>query len=164
MTALEHRMPGARAMGFLQQSPEGWFVRDSGGAEIYARHWKSPSCRARQAGRVGDSSAACNGVKYSPAGFRQCSGAREQVAIRLKITIDHMEPVDIRVVLVATSHPGNIVAAARAMKNMALRSLVLVNPRQFPHAEASARASGADDVLAAARVVSSLTEALAGCG
>jgi TrmH family RNA methyltransferase len=50
------------------------------------------------------------------------------------------------------------------MKNMALRSLVLVNPRQFPHAEASARASGADDVLAAARVVGSLTEALAGCG
>ena len=75
-----------------------------------------------------------------------------------------MEPVDIRVVLVATSHPGNIGAAARAMKNMALRSLVLVNPRQFPHAEASARASGADDVLAAARVVGSLAEALAGCG
>jgi TrmH family RNA methyltransferase len=75
-----------------------------------------------------------------------------------------MEPVDIRVVLVATSHPGNIGAAARAMKNMALSSLVLVNPRQFPHAEASARASGADDVLAAARVVTSLTEALAGCG
>src|SRR5215467_13902658 len=103
-------------MGFLQQSPDGWFVRDGGGAETYARHWKSPSCRARQAGRVGDSSAACNGVKYSSAGLRQCPGARGQVAIRLKIATNHMEPVDIRVVLVAPSHPGNIGAAARAMK------------------------------------------------
>ncbi|HEV2287091.1 MAG TPA: RNA methyltransferase [Steroidobacteraceae bacterium] len=75
-----------------------------------------------------------------------------------------MESPDIRIVLVAPSHPGNIGAAARAMKNMALGSLVLVRPRQFPHAEATARASGADDVLAAARVVDSLAEALAGCG
>jgi TrmH family RNA methyltransferase len=75
-----------------------------------------------------------------------------------------MEFGDIRIVLVAPSHPGNIGAAARAMKNMALSDLVLVNPRQFPHPEASARASGADDVLAAARVVPSLPEALAGCG
>src|SRR5215467_11828572 len=75
-----------------------------------------------------------------------------------------MDSGDIRIVLVAPSHPGNIGAAARAMKNMALSDLVLVNPRQFPHAEASARASGADDVLAAARVVPSLAEALAGCG
>ena len=71
---------------------------------------------------------------------------------------------DIRIVLVGPSHPGNIGAAARAMKNMALSELVLVNPRQFPHPEASARASGADDVLAAARVVPSLEAALAGCG
>ena len=55
----------------------------------------------------------------------------------------------IRIVLVAPSHPGNIGAAARAMKNMGLAELVLVNPRQFPDPEASARASGADDVLAA---------------
>jgi tRNA (cytidine32/uridine32-2'-O)-methyltransferase len=75
-----------------------------------------------------------------------------------------MESCDIRIVLVAPSHPGNIGAAARAMKNMALGSLVLVNPRQFPHPEASARASGADDVLATARVVPSLTAALEGCG
>ena len=75
-----------------------------------------------------------------------------------------MDSPDIRIVLVAPSHPGNIGAAARAMKNMALSSLVLVRPRQFPHPEASARASGADDVLAAARVVGSLPEALAGCG
>jgi TrmH family RNA methyltransferase len=75
-----------------------------------------------------------------------------------------MDSPDIRIVLVAPSHPGNIGAAARAMKNMALSSLVLVRPREFPHPEASARASGADDVLAAARVVGSLGEALAGCG
>ena len=66
--------------------------------------------------------------------------------------------------LVAPSHPGNIGAAARAMKNMALSELVLVNPKQFPHPEATARASGADDVLAAARVVGSLAEGLSGCG
>lgn len=53
----------------------------------------------------------------------------------------------IRVVLVETSHPGNIGAAARAMKTMGLRQLVLVRPRQFPSAEATARASGADDLL-----------------
>jgi len=70
----------------------------------------------------------------------------------------------IRIVLVAPSHPGNIGAVARAMKNMALAELVLVNPRLFPHPEASARASGADDVLAAARVAGSLAEALGGCG
>ena len=75
-----------------------------------------------------------------------------------------MDFPDIRIVLVAPSHPGNIGAAARAMKNMALSSLVLVRPRQFPDAEASARASGADDVLAAARVVDSLGAALEGCG
>ncbi len=74
-----------------------------------------------------------------------------------------MEPCDIRVVLVTPSHPGNIGAAARAMKNMALGSLLLVNPREFPHADASARASGAHDVLAAARVVPSLRAALEGC-
>jgi TrmH family RNA methyltransferase len=75
-----------------------------------------------------------------------------------------MDSPDIRIVLVAPSHPGNIGAAARAMKNMALTSLVLVQPREFPHPEATARASGAGDVLAAARVVGSLGEALAGCG
>jgi TrmH family RNA methyltransferase len=70
----------------------------------------------------------------------------------------------IRIVLVAPSHPGNIGAAARAMKNMALSELVLVQPRHFPDAEALARASGADDVLAGARVMASLTEAISGCG
>ena len=50
--------------------------------------------------------------------------------------------VDLRIVLVEPSHPGNIGAVARAMKNMALSQLVLVKPKAFPHAEASARASG----------------------
>src|SRR5438270_4854534 len=75
-----------------------------------------------------------------------------------------MDQADIRIVLVTPSHAGNIGAAARAMKNMALGELVLVGPKQFPHAEASARASGADDVLQCARLVGSLAEALAGCG
>lgn len=70
---------------------------------------------------------------------------------------------NIRVVLVHTSHPGNIGAAARAMKNMCLEQLVLVQPAQFPHAEATARASGADDLLARARCCAALDEALADC-
>jgi TrmH family RNA methyltransferase len=75
-----------------------------------------------------------------------------------------MTSADIRIVLVETSHPGNIGAVARAMKNMALGELVLVRPKFFPHADATARASGADDVLARARVVGSVSEALEGCG
>jgi TrmH family RNA methyltransferase len=69
----------------------------------------------------------------------------------------------IRIVLVETSHPGNIGAAARAMKTMALTRLVLVNPVEFPHADASARASGALDVLEKVEVVKTLDEALTGC-
>ncbi|AVQ00142.1 tRNA (cytosine(32)/uridine(32)-2'-O)-methyltransferase TrmJ [Ahniella affigens] len=69
----------------------------------------------------------------------------------------------IRVVLVETSHPGNIGSTARAMKNMGLAELVLVSPKEFPHAEADALAAGADDVLASARVVDSLDAALADC-
>ncbi len=72
--------------------------------------------------------------------------------------------VDIRIVLVEPSHPGNIGAAARAMKNMALGNLVLVRPKHFPHAEATARASGAESVLAEARVVATLAQAIEGCG
>jgi TrmH family RNA methyltransferase len=75
-----------------------------------------------------------------------------------------MTSLPIRIVLVEPSHPGNIGAVARAMKNMALRELWLVKPKQFPDPEATARASGADDLLAAARVVGTLEEALAGCG
>ncbi len=75
-----------------------------------------------------------------------------------------MTSVPIRIVLVEPSHPGNIGAVARAMKNMALRELWLVKPKQFPDPEAIARAAGADDLLAGARVVDSVEEALAGCG
>ena len=75
-----------------------------------------------------------------------------------------MKPVDIRFVLVEPSHPGNIGAVARAMKNMGFSELVLVRPREFPHTEAWARASGADDVLARALVVDTVEEAIAGCG
>lgn len=70
---------------------------------------------------------------------------------------------NIRIVLVATTHPGNIGAAARAIKAMGLQRLYLVQPKIFPHVEATARAAGADDILAQAVVVSSLEEALHDC-
>lgn len=70
---------------------------------------------------------------------------------------------DIRIVLVDTSHPGNIGAAARCMKNMMLDQLALVTPKEFPSEEATARASGADDVLQNARVFESLDLAIADC-
>ncbi len=66
----------------------------------------------------------------------------------------------VRVVLVGTTHPGNIGSAARAMKTMGLARLVLVVPRAFPHPEAEALASGAADLLATARVCATLEEAL----
>lgn len=69
----------------------------------------------------------------------------------------------IRIVLVGTTHPGNIGAVARAMKNMGLDDLALVAPRYFPHPDASARASGADDLLEKARVVDTLAEAIEDC-
>ena len=69
----------------------------------------------------------------------------------------------VRIVLVGTTHPGNIGSAARAMKTMGLSRLVLVAPRHFPHPEATALAAGADDLLAAATVVPGLDAALAGC-
>ncbi|WP_122571723.1 tRNA (cytosine(32)/uridine(32)-2'-O)-methyltransferase TrmJ [Pseudomonas viridiflava] len=70
---------------------------------------------------------------------------------------------NIRVVLVGTTHPGNIGGAARAMKNMGLSRLVLVDPRIFPSPDADARASGATDILEGAQVVATLEEALTGC-
>jgi tRNA/rRNA methyltransferase len=68
----------------------------------------------------------------------------------------------IRVVLSHTTHPGNIGAAARAMKTMGLRHLYLINPRYFPDPQASAMAAGADDILQNAVVCSSIDEALQG--
>lgn len=69
----------------------------------------------------------------------------------------------IRFVLIGTTHPGNIGAVARAMKNMRLSRLCLVRPKIFPCAEATARASGADDLLQHAEIYDSLDDALAGC-
>lgn len=70
---------------------------------------------------------------------------------------------NIRIVLVNTSHPGNIGAVARAMKNMGLDQLYLVGPKHFPHPDATARASGADDVLERAIICNTLDEAIADC-
>ena len=69
----------------------------------------------------------------------------------------------VRIVLIRTSESGNIGSAARAMKTMGLSNLVLVDPVEFPSAKATARASGADDILSRARVVATLPEALTGC-
>ena len=72
--------------------------------------------------------------------------------------------MSIRIVLVDPNHPGNIGAVARAMKNMGLDELRLVRPKFFPNADATARASGADDVLAAAQVHEEFADAIADCG
>jgi TrmH family RNA methyltransferase len=70
----------------------------------------------------------------------------------------------IRIVLVDTTHPGNVGASARAMKNMGLASLVLVRPASHPDAGATARAAGAADLLDAARIARSVDEAIGDCG
>lgn len=69
----------------------------------------------------------------------------------------------VRIVLVNTTHTGNIGAAARAMKNMGLSGLTLVAPRQQPDDEAYARSSRADDILDQAVIVPDLEAAIAGC-
>lgn len=70
---------------------------------------------------------------------------------------------NIRIVLVNTSHPGNIGSAARAMKNMGLSRLYLVAPKDFPAEKAVWRAASALDVLDNAVVVDTLDEAIADC-
>jgi len=70
----------------------------------------------------------------------------------------------IKIVLVNTSHPGNIGSAARAMKTMGLSQLVLVDPVQEPDGKSVALAAGAVDVLSNARIVTGLDEAIADCG
>ena len=70
---------------------------------------------------------------------------------------------NIRIVLVETTHPGNIGAVARAMKNMCMSELYLVAPKIFPSADATSRASGADDILASAVLCDTLQEAIADC-
>jgi tRNA (cytidine32/uridine32-2'-O)-methyltransferase len=72
-------------------------------------------------------------------------------------------PVQIRIILVNPSDPGNIGASARAMKTMGLQHLYLVAAKEFPHHLASTRASNALDILAEAFVVDSLEEALKDC-
>lgn len=69
----------------------------------------------------------------------------------------------VRIVLVGTTHPGNIGAVARAMHNMALSRLYLVRPKFFPHEEASARAAGADALLDGAVVCDTLAQAVGDC-
>jgi tRNA (cytidine32/uridine32-2'-O)-methyltransferase len=69
----------------------------------------------------------------------------------------------IRIVLVNTTDPGNIGATARAMKTMGLKQLYLVEPKSFPHVNASVRASNAIDVLAEVMVVDHLATALQDC-
>ncbi|MYD44535.1 MAG: RNA methyltransferase [Gammaproteobacteria bacterium] len=71
--------------------------------------------------------------------------------------------MEIRIVLVEPSHPGNIGAAARAMKTMDLASLHLVNPLRFPDPQADWRAAGALDVVASAQVHASLNDAIGDC-
>lgn len=70
---------------------------------------------------------------------------------------------NIYIVLVGITHPGNIGAAARAMRNMGLKQLRLVQPKRFPHAEATARASGACDVLAQVKVYDNFADSIQDC-
>jgi tRNA (cytidine32/uridine32-2'-O)-methyltransferase len=69
----------------------------------------------------------------------------------------------IRIVLLSTTHPGNIGSAARAMKTMGLSQLALVTPRIFPSDEATALAAGADDVLLQAHLYETFEAAIADC-
>ena len=73
-----------------------------------------------------------------------------------------MNPLNefVQIVLVETSHPGNIGSVARAMKNMGLSRLALINPKKFPHDEATALAGNAGDVLEKAKIFGSIEEAV----
>ncbi len=92
-----------------------------------------------------------------------CARYRFPDIVRFIVTINAECLSNVRFVLVRPSHPGNIGAAARAMKAMGLADLRLVSPSQFPSAEASARAAGADDVLANAHIEETLGASIAGC-
>ena len=73
-----------------------------------------------------------------------------------------MNPINrfVQIVLVETSHPGNIGSVARAMKNMGLANLALINPKKFPHQEATSLAGNATDVLENAKIFPSIQEAV----
>lgn len=77
---------------------------------------------------------------------------------------DKLDLHNIRIILVNTSHPGNIGATARAMKNMGLRHLYLVDPKDFPSSVATGRAVSAVDILESAVVTATLEEAIVDCG
>ena len=85
------------------------------------------------------------------------------VADQQSPVFDESRLARLRIVLVGAQHPGNIGAAARAMKVMGLHDLALVAPERYPDPEALARASGADDVLEAAKVYDTLEEAIGDC-
>ena len=70
----------------------------------------------------------------------------------------------IKFILFEPSHPGNVGAAARAIKTMGFEKLCLINPIEHPHSEARARSSGALDVLLDAEVFDNLEDAIKGCG
>jgi TrmH family RNA methyltransferase len=70
---------------------------------------------------------------------------------------------NIRIVLIRTSHPGNIGSTARAMKTMGLSDLCLVNPKKFPDPQANIMSSSAEDILEQATLADSLQQAVADC-
>lgn len=70
---------------------------------------------------------------------------------------------NIRIILVNTSHPGNIGAAARAMKNMGLSRLTLIDPKHYPSLEAISRSVGAIDILDNVTIAKDLNEAISDC-
>lgn len=78
--------------------------------------------------------------------------------------MSRVQAKDVRIVLVAPSHPGNIGGAARAMKTMGLADLAIVNPLRFPDPQALWRAAGAADVVDRAQVFDVLDDAIADCG
>ena len=69
----------------------------------------------------------------------------------------------VKIVLVGTTHPGNIGAAARAMKNMGFRKLILVEPKEFPSDVATYRSKAAKDILEEAEIFNTLEQAVADC-
>lgn len=103
---------------------------------------------------------AAQDTRSTPAGpSEEAGGGQEADAAKVAASLSR-----IRVVLINTTHPGNIGATARAMKVMGLSKLHLVSPKTYPSAEATARASGADDILERAGVHQTLDEALENCG
>ena len=92
-----------------------------------------------------------------------CFNVIRAISANAVFQVNAVDPLrNIRVVLCETAHPGNIGAAARAIKTMGLSRLVLVGPKRYPDPQADWLAVGAGDVLKEARVCASLDEALAG--